>query len=301
MSGLVAVVAAWGVVQPSGAQSQPQSCSTNCAQLSVTGATGTPGGTVTIGVAFTQGPDDGEAAKGNDETAAIAFTLGIPGVGSATPLSLADCTVGSDGLTPAIKVADAIKDTFKVVLENLQCTTVTGTPRNRCLCPGAEQQRDNFINVVVYGPKDLPASGPVDIPVLPSGSLMTIDLKIDAAGTTPVHVFAETDNQSEKPKPQFGAFLSIGDKSAVDQTFNSERTVSKVAITNAAVSAGTACVGDCDSSNDVTVDELVKGVNIALGTAQLTDCPSFDKDNSGDVTVDELVTAVNYALGSCPS
>ncbi len=60
-----------------------------------------------------------------------------------------------------------------------------------------------------------------------------------------------------------------------------------------------ACVGDCDASGDVTVDELVRGVNIALGIAPLTDCPLFDTDHSDDVTVDELVRAVNAALNRC--
>ncbi|MBI4518163.1 MAG: hypothetical protein HY699_20360 [Deltaproteobacteria bacterium] len=60
-----------------------------------------------------------------------------------------------------------------------------------------------------------------------------------------------------------------------------------------------ACIGDHGSSNTVTVDELVKGVNIALGSLLLSDCPSFDTDDSGTVTVDELVRAVNNAMSEC--
>lgn len=59
------------------------------------------------------------------------------------------------------------------------------------------------------------------------------------------------------------------------------------------------CTGDCDSSGSVTVDELVQGVNIALGTLSLDVCPSFDSDHSETVTVDELITAVGKALNSC--
>ncbi|HUI25393.1 MAG TPA: Ig-like domain-containing protein [Candidatus Kryptonia bacterium] len=50
----------------------------------------------------------------------------------------------------------------------------------------------------------------------------------------------------------------------------------------------------------VSVDELVRGVNIALGNTPLTDCPSFDRDDSHTVSVDELVLAVNAALNGCP-
>jgi hypothetical protein len=62
---------------------------------------------------------------------------------------------------------------------------------------------------------------------------------------------------------------------------------------------GTACTGDCNDDNNVTVDELVRGVNIALGTADLDTCPSFDTSEDGQVTVNELVRAVNNALTGC--
>jgi hypothetical protein len=36
-----------------------------------------------------------------------------------------------------------------------------------------------------------------------------------------------------------------------------------------------ACVGDCDNSGTVTVDEIITGVNIALGLLALGQCPAF--------------------------
>lgn len=61
------------------------------------------------------------------------------------------------------------------------------------------------------------------------------------------------------------------------------------------------CAGDCDNSGQVTVDELVIGVNIALGIAPLGACMnlSFDCNATGEVTVDCLVIAVNNALYDC--
>jgi fibronectin-binding autotransporter adhesin len=59
------------------------------------------------------------------------------------------------------------------------------------------------------------------------------------------------------------------------------------------------CVGDCDGNDAVTVDELVKGVDIALGNASLDTCSQFDANQSGTVTVDEIVTGVNNALSGC--
>jgi subtilisin-like proprotein convertase family protein len=62
-----------------------------------------------------------------------------------------------------------------------------------------------------------------------------------------------------------------------------------------------ACVGDCNSDNAVTIDEIIRGVNIALGSAELSTCAPFDANGDGAVTIDELVRAVNYALTGCPA
>jgi hypothetical protein len=62
-----------------------------------------------------------------------------------------------------------------------------------------------------------------------------------------------------------------------------------------------ACVGDCDGDGQVTVDEIVTGVSIALGTLGVDRCPAFDRDQSGTVTVDELVEAIQRALLGCAS
>jgi len=59
------------------------------------------------------------------------------------------------------------------------------------------------------------------------------------------------------------------------------------------------CVGDCNGDGQVSINELIKGVNIALDRAPLTDCPVFDADGNGSVAVNELITAVQRALAGC--
>ena len=61
-----------------------------------------------------------------------------------------------------------------------------------------------------------------------------------------------------------------------------------------------ACTGDCDASGDVTIDEVLIGVNIALGFRPLTDCPVFDSGNDGGVTIEELLECVTNAQNGCP-
>ena len=277
-------------------------CTASCAVLSVGSVEGGVGGAVMVPVSFTPGPNDGVSGSGNDEISAIAFTLGIPGSGSATPLTLANCSDGNgDGLPDAIVVNPAIRDTLRVVVENTECVN-----RNRCLCPTGAQTRDNFINVVVYGPKDLPAEGPIDIPVIPAGELFKVTLQI-ASGTPvstdiPLHIFSEVDDPQGQPKPQFGAFASIGDRAAVDQTVDRDADRSKLTTSDGVVHVieGVAvCTGDCNNDRTVTVDELVRGVNLSLlnGTG---DCLAFDRDLSNMITVDELVSGVNNAQIGCP-
>jgi hypothetical protein len=63
----------------------------------------------------------------------------------------------------------------------------------------------------------------------------------------------------------------------------------------------TACTGDCNGDREVTIDEIVRGVNMALDTLPVSNCVSFDQSGDGAVTVDEIVAAVNAALGGCPA
>jgi len=273
-------------------------CSGNCASIMVGSTQGTPGNTVAIPISFTQGPDDGQPGQGFDEVAAIAFTLGVPGTGDGTPLTF-DCTNGNlaDG---AVTPGAGIASNFTVVVENAQCTN-----RNRCLCAdtSAGQTVDNFVNLVVYGPKNLPEQGPVQIPVLPaSGQLVSLTMRLaaNASGNIPLHIFSALPGGAATP--QFAANLSIGDQAACDVTANSQNR-SNVLFTDGSVTVGgvIGCVGDCDSSHSVAINELIIGVNIALGSAPLSSCTAFDANSDGMVSINELIQAVNNALNGCPA
>ena len=279
-------------------------CDTNCAVVHVDNGQGTPGGQVSLlTVSFTQGPDDGTPNEGNDEVAAVAMTIGIPGTGDGAPLqfSAADCAdADGDGVIDGVRISPALADNFRVVVENADCVN-----RNRCLCPGDGQTRDDFVNIVVFGPKDLPEQGSgVTIEPLPSGSLFSLRLQV-APGTAapsqiPVHVFAETDDGG---KPQFAANLSIGDVSAVDETADRGADKSKVKFEDAVVNVNPpveGCLGDCNSNNTVAINELITGVNIALGSIPMNECQKFDVSGDGSVEIDELIAGVNNSLNGCP-
>lgn len=64
------------------------------------------------------------------------------------------------------------------------------------------------------------------------------------------------------------------------------------------------CSGDCDGDGRVTIAELIRGVNLALGGtagggAGGETCAAFDANGDGRVTIGELIAAVNRALDGC--
>ncbi len=61
------------------------------------------------------------------------------------------------------------------------------------------------------------------------------------------------------------------------------------------------CVGDCAGDGRVTIDDLVRGINVALGYADEPARLAFDDDGDGRVTVDELLIAVTNAESGCPN
>lgn len=63
--------------------------------------------------------------------------------------------------------------------------------------------------------------------------------------------------------------------------------------------AGAACAGDCDGSGGVTIEELLLGVNIAIGLQPLGRCPKVDGDASSSIEINELIAAVRNALEGC--
>lgn len=63
---------------------------------------------------------------------------------------------------------------------------------------------------------------------------------------------------------------------------------------------GQTCPGDCNNDFQITVDEIVSGVTIALGELLIGSCPAFDTNGDGAVTVDEIIAAIDAALNGCP-
>ena len=60
------------------------------------------------------------------------------------------------------------------------------------------------------------------------------------------------------------------------------------------------CIGDCNGDGQVTVNELIQMVNVALGTLAVSVCTAGDPNGDGQISVNEIVAGVNVALsGFC--
>ena len=72
-----------------------------------------------------------------------------------------------------------------------------------------------------------------------------------------------------------------------------------VTVTLCPVRRANPCIGDCNCNGAVDIDDLVTGVNAALGMTSPNACASIDPDEDGLVEIDELVRAVSAALEGC--
>ncbi|HEX7406918.1 MAG TPA: choice-of-anchor Q domain-containing protein [Candidatus Binatia bacterium] len=69
---------------------------------------------------------------------------------------------------------------------------------------------------------------------------------------------------------------------------------------NSVPASPTTCIGDCNGDGQVTVDEILTMVNIALGNTAVTMCEAGYANQDGQITVNEILSAVNNALDGCP-
>jgi len=60
------------------------------------------------------------------------------------------------------------------------------------------------------------------------------------------------------------------------------------------------CIGDCDVSDLVTIDEVVALVNAARGRAGAGICQSGDANFDNQITLDEVVSAIHNTVAGCP-
>ena len=286
-----------------------------------------PGDTVVIRLAFAQGGDD-QQPGGIDAISALTASVGIPG------LQLADCSApGANGLNSSFQLLPGASGSYRAFVQNLTCAG-----RTSCLCPTGGQASDQYVNVVlvgspsptglqllpngellsiavrippgvgpqiplhIYSPLDDPAMWPrpAEGGVLSVADVGAVDRTVDAASNSMNVRVTDGALAIAGTTPTATATATATETASATPTVTETATPTLVATVSVTATAPPPCTGDCNHSGEITVNELIAGVDIALGTAPLTTCPAFDCTGTGKVGVSCLIDAVNAALHGCP-
>jgi len=326
--GLVLLAAA---PAPRAAAVQPCPGDQNCAAVSIE-APSVPaavGDTVLIRFVLVQGSDD-QQPGGVDDIAAVTATVGIPG------LQLADCSArGADGLNPSFVLLPGDANRYRVVVQNLICAG-----RASCLCPTNGEARDEYINLLLVGTPvagqvpALPSGELIGVALLvgaDDGASVPLHIYsvLDDQGAPPrplagAWLSVADSNAVDRTVDPASATMNVritdgtlmvaastpspGGSPTVDPIPSATATLLATATTSASATVATftptvpppACVGDCNDNRDISVNELVTGVGIALGSLPLSACPAFECA-AGQVNISCLVAGVDAALNGCPA
>lgn len=143
-----------------------------------------------------------------------------------------------------------------------------------------------------FGPDSDPDINAITRPVQYS-EFVTRTVSLGTPARIAVEMALIADASSTPNVPQWVAISNFFDTASL-QVYSTDPEVVLIEVDPAA------CPGDCDGNGMVTVDELILGVSIALGTQWVAACEAMDVDSDGTITVDELIMAVNDALVGCP-
>ncbi|MGH7789344.1 MAG: hypothetical protein ACRERC_20910 [Candidatus Binatia bacterium] len=212
----------------------------------------------------------GDVAATAGSRAAVSVALGVL-TGTASTVVSTSNEIGFEPETPVAALPAGAPDG---VPDCLLDASLNKTAAFAFLPPGCTPGSDcTAVRAVVADPFD---SGP--IPDMATLYSCTIAVASDAA-------------PGEYP-------LSLGMPSAMSASGPLLATGTDGSVTVSALPP--ACAGDCNGGGTVGINELLLGVNISLGNAQVDACTAVDVNGDGAVTVNELIQAVRSALSGCP-
>lgn len=148
---------------------------------------------------------------------------------------------------------------------------------------------------------DSPAAG-IAVITDPLGDLTLTDNTIDLVGTDGVSLAgtaaAILSRNSVRRSGSAGLRLrAYGNLEVSDNLVSQSGAVSIDSVSLAL--AGDFCAGDCGRDGEVTIDEILTLVGLALSGGGLSGCAAGDTNGDGEVTVDEVLAAVNRASSGC--
>lgn len=149
------------------------------------------------------------------------------------------------------------------------------------------------------------ATGTTILGVLGIGGEVAVDPDLPLPTETPTPTATDTPTATETPTPTPTDTDTPTPTPTVTDTATPADTPTPTStptatVTHTPTATPIRCIGDCNGSSRVGIDELIRAVNIALNAQPVGNCVPADRDRNLRVTVDELVAAVNNALRGCP-
>jgi hypothetical protein len=226
-------------------------------------------------------------------TSAGGSPLPLQGLGA----TITRCSMIFFGLVTDAATGDAI-DGASVCLHSGACTQSDANGVYRDLCYPGQSSAGTYLCATADGYQQA-CQGPWT----PTGSSFEVDFPLtaptippptptDTPTATPTTAIVDHPTPTETAAPTPTATLGPTDTPCPTGAATTPTPTATAIVASP-------CVGDCNSDDTVTVDEILTLVNIALGNLELSTCEDGDGNGHGQITVDEILTAVNNALNGC--
>ena len=134
------------------------------------------------------------------------------------------------------------------------------------------------------GPSRMETGNDFDLYVRAGSSPTTSQYDCHDANPTPLGF-------CEIPAPAAGTWSVLVNQTAGEGAFQLTATALAAPVSS--------CAGDCNGDGQVTINDLLVSVGVALGTSNVSVCRACDLNGDGTISVDELLVAVNNALSGC--
>lgn len=123
---------------------------------------------------------------------------------------------------------------------------------------------------------------------------------IAADSPTPTRTASPTETVSPTSTATAIPSTPTPTQAATTTSSPSPTTTPSTTPTATATTGPSVCPSDCNLDDAVTVDEIVRAVNLALIGSAAIACQPADVSGDGTVTVDEILQGVSAALNGCP-